>query len=65
MFTIHTEAAEIACDLHLKIPNVPTRGSKSVKREVRGEQEKYKDTLLYGPMDEMRRKQTLIQRLEG
>jgi hypothetical protein len=23
------------------------------------------DTLLYGPMDEMRRKQMLIQRLEG
>lgn len=23
------------------------------------------DTLLYGPMDEMRRKQILIQRLEG
>jgi hypothetical protein len=36
-----------------------------VEREVREEQEKNKDTLLYGPMDEMRRKQMLIQRLEG
>jgi hypothetical protein len=51
--------------LHLKIPNVPTRGRDKVKREVREEQEKNKDTLLYASMDEMRRKQMLIQRLEG
>ena len=37
----------------------------TVKREIREEQEKNKDTLLYAPMDEMRRKQMLIQRLEG
>jgi hypothetical protein len=35
------------------------------QREIRGEREKNKDTLLYGPMDELRRKQMLIQRLEG
>jgi hypothetical protein len=58
-FTINTEAGEIACVLHLKIPNVPTCGRDPVKREVREEQEKNKDTLLYGPMDEMRRKQML------
>ena len=51
--------------MHLKIPNVPTRGRDTVKRKVREEQEKNMDTLLYGPMDEMRRKQMLIQRLEG
>jgi hypothetical protein len=51
--------------LHLKISNVPTRGRDTVKREVREDQEKNKDTLVYGPMDEMRRKQMLIQRLEG
>ena len=51
--------------MHLKIPIVPTFGRDTVKREVREEQEKYMDTLLYGPMDEMRRKQMLIQRLEG
>ena len=50
---------------HLKSPNVPTRGRDTGKREVREEQEKNMDTLLYGPMDEMRRKQMLIQRLEG
>jgi hypothetical protein len=44
---------------------IPTRGRDTVKREVREEQEKNKDTLLYGPMDEMKRKQMLIQRLEG
>jgi hypothetical protein len=27
MFTITTETGEIACVLHLKIPNVPTRGA--------------------------------------
>ena len=53
------------CVLHPKIPNVPTCGRDTVKREVREEQEKNKDTLLYGPMDKMRRKQMLIQRLEG
>jgi len=47
----------IACVLHLKIPNVPTCGRDTVKREVREKQEKNKDTLLYGPMDELRRKQ--------
>jgi hypothetical protein len=36
-----------------------------VKREVHEEQEKNKDTLLYGPMDEMRRAQMLVQRWEG
>jgi hypothetical protein len=65
IFTIDTETGETACVLHLKIPNVPTRGRDTVKRKVREEQEKNKDTLLYGPMDEMRRKQMLIQRLEG
>jgi hypothetical protein len=48
--------------LHLKSPNVPTCGRDTVKREVREEQEKNKDTLLYGPMDEMRRKQMLWSR---
>jgi hypothetical protein len=62
MFTINTEAGEITSVLHLKIPNVPTHGRDTVKRNVRGEQEKYKDTLLYGPMDEMRRKQMLWSR---
>ena len=57
VFTINTEAGEIACVLHPKIPNVPTRGRDTLKREVREEQEKNKDTLLYGPMDEVRRKQ--------
>ena len=51
--------------MHLKIPTVPTCRRDTVKREVREEQEKNMDTLLYGPMDEMRRKQMLIQRLEG
>jgi hypothetical protein len=59
VFTINTETGEIVCVLHLKVPNVPTRGRDTVKREVREEQEKNKDTLLYGPMDEMRRKQML------
>jgi hypothetical protein len=59
VFTINTEASDMPCVLHLKIPNVPTRGRDTVKREVREEQEKNKDTLLYGPMDEMRRKQML------
>ena len=36
-----------------------TRGRDTVKRKVREEQEKNMDTLLYGPMDEMRRKQLL------
>jgi hypothetical protein len=45
--------------LRLKIPNVPTCGCDAVKWEVREEQEKNKDTLLYGPMDKMRRKQML------
>jgi hypothetical protein len=65
VFTINTEAGEITCVLHLKIPNVPTCGRDTVKREVREKQEKNMDTLLYGPMDELRRKQMLIQRLEG
>jgi hypothetical protein len=65
MFTIDTETGETACVLHLKIPNVPTCGRDTVKTELREEQEKNKDTLLYGPMDEMRRKQLLIQRVEG
>ena len=56
IFTIHTEAGEIACVLHLKIPNVPTRGRDTLKREVRKEQEMNMDTLLYGPMEGMRRK---------
>ena len=64
-FIITTETGEIACVLNLKNPNVPTRGRDTLKREVREEQEKNKDTLLYGPMDEMRPKQMLIQRLEG
>ena len=59
MFTITTESGEGTCVLHLKIPNVPTCGRDTVKREVREEQEKNMDTLLYGPMDEMRRKQLL------
>jgi hypothetical protein len=63
--TTNTETGEIVFVLHLKIPYVPTRGRDTVKRNVREEQEKNKDTLLYGPMDEMRRKQMLIQRLEG
>ena len=29
MFTINTEAGEIACVLHLKIPNVPTRSART------------------------------------
>jgi hypothetical protein len=52
VFTINTETGEIVCVLHLKVPNVPTRGRDTVKREVREEQEKNKDTLVYGPMDE-------------
>jgi hypothetical protein len=64
-FTIDTETDETACVLHLKIPNVPTCRRDTVKREVREEQEKNMDTLLYGLMDEMRRKQMLIQRFEG
>ena len=36
----------------------------TVKREVREEQEKYKDTLLYGSMDEAQA-DAVIQRLEG
>ena len=39
-FTTDTEDGEIACVLHLKIPNVPTRGRDTVKRQVREEQEK-------------------------
>jgi hypothetical protein len=27
VFTINTEIGEIACVLHLKIPNIPTRGA--------------------------------------
>ena len=65
MFTINTEAGDMPCVLHLKIPNGPTRGRNTVKREVREEQEKNKGALLYAPMDEMRRKQMLVQRLEG
>jgi hypothetical protein len=65
VFTIDTEVGETPCVLHLKIPNVPTRGPNTVKREVREEQEKNKGALLYAPMDEMRRKQMLVQRLEG
>jgi hypothetical protein len=42
-----------------RVPLGPTRGRDTVKREVREQQEKNKDTLLYGPMDEMRRKQML------
>jgi hypothetical protein len=60
VFTIDTESSEIARVLHPKIPNVPTRGHDTLKREVREEQEKNKDTLLYAPMDEMWRKQMLI-----
>jgi hypothetical protein len=41
------------------VPLGPTRGRDTVKREIREQQEKNKDTLLYGPMDEMRRKQML------
>jgi hypothetical protein len=52
MFTINTETGETVCALHLKINNIPTRGRDTVKSEVREEQEKNKDTLLYGPMDE-------------
>ena|SRR5215211_4463857 len=62
MFTINTEAGEITSVLHLKIPNEPTRGRDTVRREVREDQEKNMDTLLYGPMDEMRRKQMLCSR---
>ena len=51
--------------MHPKIPNVPTCGRDTVKREVREKQKKNKDTLLYGPIDETRRKQMLIQRLAG
>jgi hypothetical protein len=40
MFTINTETGETACVLHLKIPNVPTRGRDTVKREDREEQAK-------------------------
>ena len=64
MFTINTEAGEITSVLHLKIPNVPTHGRDTVKRNVRGEQEKYKDTLLYGPMDETQA-DAVVQKLEG
>jgi hypothetical protein len=32
MFTINTEAGEIACVLHLKIPHVPTCGGDTVER---------------------------------
>jgi hypothetical protein len=39
MFTINTEAGEIVCALHLKIPNVPTRRCDTAKREVREEKE--------------------------
>ena len=38
--------------MHPKIPNEPTCGRDTVEREVREEQEKNKDTLVYGPMDE-------------
>ena len=48
--------------MHLKILNVPICGRDTVKRKVREEQEKNKDTLLYGPMDEMRRKPLLWSR---
>jgi hypothetical protein len=65
VFTVNTEAGETPCVLHLKIPNVPTRGRNTVKREVRKKQQKYKDTLPYGPMGEMSRKQILVQRLDG
>jgi hypothetical protein len=37
MFTINTEAGEIACVLHVKIPSVPTRGRDTLKRKVREE----------------------------
>ena len=59
MFIVNTEDSETACVLHLKIPNEPTRGRDTVRGEVREDQEKNKDTLLYGPMDEMSRKQLL------
>jgi hypothetical protein len=39
-FTVSTESSEIACVLHLKIPNVPTCGRDTVKRKVREEHEK-------------------------
>jgi hypothetical protein len=64
VFTASTESSEIACALHLKIPNVPTRGRDTVKRKVREEQEKNMDTLLYGPMDEAQAA-AVIRRLEG
>ena len=38
--------------MHLKIPNVPTRGRDTLKSKVREEQEKNKDTSVYGSMDE-------------
>jgi hypothetical protein len=40
VFTVSTESSEIACVLHLKIPNVPTRGRDTVKRKVREDQDK-------------------------
>jgi hypothetical protein len=40
VFTVSTESSEMACVLHLKIPNVSTCGRDTVKREVREEQEK-------------------------
>jgi hypothetical protein len=40
VFTVNTEAGETACVLHLKIPNLPTRGRDTLKRKVRKEQEK-------------------------
>ena len=54
----------IACVLHLKIPNAHL-WARHRQEEVREKQEKNKDTLPHGPMDELRRKQMLIQRLEG
>jgi hypothetical protein len=43
VFTDSTESSEIACVLHLKIPNVPTCGRDTRKRQVREEQEKEKE----------------------
>jgi hypothetical protein len=40
MFTTDTETGEIACVLHLKIPNVPNCGRDTGKKEVRDDQEK-------------------------
>ena len=40
MFTINTEAGEITCALHLKIPNVPICGRDTGTREVREDQDK-------------------------